>query len=272
MIVISKDISLVASNPNDYDANSPAVGWHNLVTVSNVSATSANASYPVANMANPSTFLRWRSAILTTQYITVTLDEDDPPEVDYLAVQGCNFGAIGSPVCVEGLVDLSWTELSSEILIGSDRVLIFRFSPVRLTNIRLRIGASSDYPEISVLYVGKLLLLQRRIYVGHTPLNYGKRLRVTNARAESGAFLGRVVLGESLESAVDMINVTPRFFREEVKPFLDAAESDPFFWAWRPGKYPKETGFAWLASDPTVVNQRPNGMMSIGLRIGGVER
>jgi hypothetical protein len=52
-------------------------------------------------------------------------------------------------------------------------------------------------------------------------------------------------------------------------PFTTSGKGTPFFFAWRPASYPRETGYVWLTGDPVPVNQRSNGMMSVGLDYDG---
>jgi hypothetical protein len=121
-----------------------------------------------------------------------------------------------------------------------------------------------------VVYCGKLLVLQRRIYVGHTPGNYGRTSKVINAKSENGSFLGRIVLNEMTKTSVALENLTPDWYRTYFDPFVTAAREDPFFWAWRPSSYPAECGYAWLTNDPKPNNSLPNGMMQVSFEISGI--
>jgi len=270
MIVISP--SVVLSSGSGVNANNPVVGWQNLVTRVNVAASGAAAAYPVLNLANPSTAQAqsWRGANTAQQYLTVTVGTDE--FIDYLAVARHNFGSGAVVVSVEGMaVDGgSWVELAGEMLPADDSPLLFRFVPQALFLIRLKLQPGTVVPSAAVLYVGKLLVLQRRIYVGHTPIPFGRESRVTTGVSESGNFLGRIVLGESLETSVDLQNMTPSWYRAEMDPFIVASKEAPFFFAWRPDSYPRETGFAWMTNNPKPSNQRSNGMMQISLSMGGV--
>lgn len=167
-----------------------------------------------------------------------------------------------------------WFELVSERLLTTDGPIIFRWTPQSLFAVRLRIQPSAAAepltPQLAVLYVGLLLTLQRRVYVGHTPMPYGRSLQVANLLSISGAFLGRIVLGQTRKSSVNLQNITAAWYRAYMDPFLVAAQEIPFFFAWRPGIYPEEAGFAWLTGDPDASNQRTNGMMSVSFRMEGV--
>ena len=94
----------------------------------------------------------------------------------------------------DGTLPQSWQELAGPVIPADDAPLLFRFSPVALSSIRLRMQPGSSAPTAAVLYTGALTVLQRRIYVGHTPITMGRVAKITNARSESGNFLRREVL------------------------------------------------------------------------------
>jgi hypothetical protein len=165
-----------------------------------------------------------------------------------------------------------WVEIVQETLLGDDTPALFRFTPQPLAAVRMRLGAGLAIPRAAVFYAGKLTVLQRRIYVGHTPLPYGRATNITNGRSESGNFMGRIVTGSRTQTSVHLANLTPAWYRTELEPFLQAAQEAPFFFAWRPSSYPREVGYAWLTNDPQPSNQRSNGMMQVELQMAGIVR
>lgn len=278
-VVISDDLAL--SSSGDVTANNPIIGYANVVTTANIDATTEEANFPATNMANPNTNLKWQGVLgspaLDDEYITVIVNSED--NIDYVAVARHNFGTGMFPVSIEGLAEADdspaeWFELVSDVLLADDRPVIFRFTPQSLYAVRIRLQPSvatePEAPFAAVVYVGLLLVLQRRIYVGHTPIPYGRRAKITNARSESGNFLGRVVLNEMTTTSIDMQNLTPGWYRTYLDPFIVASKEVPFFFNWRPEDYPYESGFVWMVNDPIVSNQRPNGMMQIKMEVNGI--
>jgi hypothetical protein len=146
---------------------------------------------------------------------------------------------------------------------SNDNVLILRFEETVYHSIRLKLAEGDAPPQAAVVYTGLLLVMQRRIYVGHTPITFGRQTVIRTGVSEGGNFLGRVVTGSTLRSSVTMQNLTPAWVRSDLDPFIQASQTTPFFWAWRPETYPDETGFAWVDSDIRPVNSRANGMMSV---------
>jgi hypothetical protein len=272
---------VITAGVDGINADNPIIGYRTLATAANLSATSEDADFPASNLANPLTHLLWKAEVASPavdQYITVILDT--PDDVDYLAVAAHNFGSGLMTVSVEGTATdpadspPGWTELVAEHLLTSDGPIIFRWTAQSLFAVRLRIQPSAAEtpltPQAGVLYTGLLLTLQRRIYVGHTPMPYGRQLQVANLMSVSGAFLGRIVLGRKRRSGISLQNLTPSWYRTYLDPFLVAAQEAPFFFAWRPSTYPQEAGFAWLPDDPDVSNQRSNGMMQVSMQLEGV--
>lgn len=277
MIVVSRDL-VVSGGGDGVNGDNPLIGYENIVTTTNIAATSAHADYPVTNLANSSTYSRWQGGDNGSplsgvdEYLTVTVSSPDP--IDYVAIARHNFGSAQIPISIEvddGLGDSpGHHEVIPSVLLADDTPVLFRFSPLSLTSLRVRLQPGSEVPTAAVLYVGKLLVLQRRIYVGHTPMKYGRNARILTGRSEAGHFLGRVVLQETRESSVSLQNLTPSWYRTYLDPFIQDSKENPFFFAWRPQSYPYETGFAWLTNEPKPVNQRANGMMQIDLQMSGV--
>src|SRR5262245_47647076 len=84
----------------DVPVGVPLIGSNNLVTVSNITSSSAAAGFPITNVANPSTNLKWVGGILTgDEFITVNglLNRT----VSYLAIAKHNLGSQAIPVSVE---------------------------------------------------------------------------------------------------------------------------------------------------------------------------
>jgi hypothetical protein len=280
MTVVISDDFVVSPGADDFNTNNPIIGYQNLVTTANIFTTTEDTDFPAVNLANPATRLKWQGVLgspSSDEYITVVVNSGE--DIDYLAVARHNFGTGVFQVSVEGLAEADdspaeWFELVGSVLLANDNPVIFRFTPQSLFSIRLRIQPSLATipvePTAAVVYVGKLLVLQRRIYVGHTPVPYGRQNKIVNGRSESGNFLGRIVLGGMVKTTIKLDNLTPGWYRTYLDPFLIAAIEIPFFFNWRPGTYPYESGYVWMTNDPNVVNQRPNGMVQIQMEVAGI--
>lgn len=270
--------NLVISDPSagwgdEANGDNPVIGWNNIVTAANVAAGAASDdSYPVSNLANPATNILWKGLSPTAaNSLTVTPGGADP--IDYLAFARHNLGTLPRTVGVSVDTGSGMAAAIDPVLLADNSPVLFRLNSQSMAGIRLDIGACPggvDQPFIGVLYVGKLLVLQRRIYVGHTPIVYGRDVDVESEQSETGEFLGRIITGESRSTTFTLGNMTPDWYRAYMDPFVEASAGQPFFFAWRPSSYPSEVGFAWTTNKPRPKNSAVNGMMSVDLSLNGV--
>lgn len=271
MIVISSALAL--SLVESRTANNPVVGWRNLVSFGSVVADHEAAGYPASNLANPATDAgqQWRSDSTAEQFLTFSVVSESP--VDYVGIARHNFGSSGAMVSIEypdPENEEEWLELVEPFLPGDDSPILARFVPTFLESLRIRIQPVDTPPRAAVVYIGEILVMQRRVYVGHTPITMGRSQNVQHNWSEGGDFLGSVLISEKRTTSFPMANLTPAWVRAELAPFLVNCRTSPFFWAWRPGDYPREVGFVVAQNDPRPTNQRSNGMMQVEFQLGGI--
>lgn len=269
MIVIPS--SLVITPTDDINSDNPVIGYQNKVTTGNIAATTADASHPVTNLANPATYSQaaWLATNTSTVYLTCTL-AGNTDDINYVGLAGHNLGTVGASVSVEGDTGSGYSTIAGPQIQSDDSPMIFRFTTAAYTAIRVKILTPTAAPRVAVMYVGALLTLQRRLYVGHSPITMGRSRDVRNGMSEGGNFTGRIVVGGQTSTGISLQNLTASWYRSYMDPFIKAAETTPFFFAWRPNTYPKEVGYAWLTSNPIPKNQRSNGMMQVDLSMTGI--
>jgi hypothetical protein len=272
MIIFSQALVIAAATDETIDLNAPAIGWRSVVTTSTIAATDAAAAYPVTNLANISTAALWKAANASgIKYLTIT--PSPAQQMDYIAVARHNFGSAQIAVTVQGREASGdpWSDLVEEFMPTNNNALILRFEKTTYHSIRLRLAVGNAPAQAAVVYAGLLLTMQRRVYVGHVPVTYGRVSNTVAGESESGNFLGAIEIGGYLETAATFNNLLPDWVRLNLIPFLDACRSGkrPFFWAWRPQDYPSETAFCKLTSNPKPENARTNGMMTCSLEMRG---
>lgn len=267
-LVISQNFVLTDSTPEfPVTLDHPVIGWHSLVTPSGIVADNEDPDYPASNLANPATHLEWRSDDDGVQYLTVTTDYVD--EIDYVAIARHNFGSEQIPVRIE---DGAGNVLVQEVILRDDSPALFRFTAQSLATVKIRMAASGgQLPRAAVVYVGKLLVLERKIYVGHTPLTQARKTVVQNGRSERGNFLGRIVLGAFRETTIPLSLLSPAWYRDHGgDEFIAVAAETPFFFGWRPQSYPYEIGYCWLIDDPMPVPVGPSNRIAFDLKVSGI--
>lgn len=266
MIIASPNIVL----PDSFDnGNNPIFGYRNVVAVDNVVASSEYDAFPATNLANPATDLEWRAQTIGAH--TIDVDTEGLGPVDYIGLARHNFATAGIAVKVQEDVGAGYVDITDVVLPGADDVMMFRVNRSARTTIRVCMAEGTVAPRLAVLYVGKLMVSQRRVYVGHTPITMGRDVVDVVGRSEVGDYLGRIILSESLSTQFSIQNITPSFYRENFDPMVKSvSRGNPCFFAWRPMDYREEVGYGWFTRTPRPVNQRSNGMMSVTLDFGAI--
>ena len=243
----------------------PIIGWHNLVTTGNISVTSAEANYPVTNLANPSTVLEWRATSTATQNITITFASQT---VDYVAIARHNFTDATVAVKTPGLTTLVST------VVTNNEPLIFWFTAQALTGVVITITGATTTPRAAVVYAGKLLVCERSMDVGPEILipRFARKTELVTGRSVRGDYLGSIVTSRFRAGmGIDFRHFTPDWYRSKFDPFLDAAQAhQPFFWQWEPVQYPLESAFVWLTDDPTPTTSPITGRVGVSLKVDGI--
>lgn len=267
-IVISQNFVLADSTPDfPVTADHPVIGWHNIVTTTNIVADEEDPNYPASNLANPATHEEWRSDTTGEQYLTVTTDYVD--DIDYVGIARHNFGSEAIPVTI---LDAADNVLVEETVLPDDSPALFRFTAASQSIVKIKLGATDgQLPRAAVVYVGKLLVLERKIYVGHTPMTQARKRQIQNGRSETGNFLGRIELGAWRESVIPLSLLSPEWYRDYGgDEFLADGVDAPFFFGWRPESYPYEVGYCWLTDDPMPVPTGPSNHIAFDLKVGGI--
>jgi hypothetical protein len=269
-IVISTAVVL-SEVPEGLSLDHPLIGWHNVVTSTNIVADTEEVNYPASNLANPDTHLEWRAEDDSEQYLTVTTGYVD--QIDYVAIAKHNLSSGSIPISI-GYFDTSsppvWTELVEEVMLSDDGPALFRFEAQSLATVKIKLGSGTTEARIAVVHVGKLLVIERKVYAGHISITDGIKVNVANGRSESGNFLGRIILGQWRETTVPLAQISPDWFRTTMRPFLKDGRDKPFFFAWRPETYPMEVGYGWLIEDPTPTPTPPSNRIAFDLKVSGI--
>ena len=265
-IIIHQDLTLAADEQDITDCN-PRIGYDNIVTSSTV-VTDQGAATRI-NLANPATYLKWTADNNATQKVGANLIA--AKTVNYYGIAAHNLGSAGAVVTFQTSINgVDWVNVTAGVLLQNNLAMIEEFPDQFAAYYRLQISGATIAPSIGVLYMGRMLRVQRRIYVGHSPFVLQRKTVVSSGKGESGQFLGRVVRSTTYETDVTVQNLTPTWVRQRLDPFLALAADTPFFWSWRPCAYPTEVGFAWTTGDPNTSNTRPNGMMDFKMGIQGI--
>lgn len=245
-------------------SNAGRLCFDNIVNSSNIIASSELDMFPATNMANEATAFGWEAADTTTQ--TITIENTSVSSVDYLGIARHNLNQAGLTLTIK----FDGVAVVGPVSVSETQAQLLLFEQASPSTIELVIEGASNAAKIAVVYVGLSLELERNIYVGHTPITYGRNRNVINGVSQSGEWLGEVVLNETLSTSVELNNLTPLWYRNNLDRYFKQKPRKPCFWAWRPDTYSTEIGYCWVEGNPRPVNARSNGMMDISWNFKGI--
>lgn len=197
------------------------------------------------------------------QVLTINTSGQD---IDYIGIARHNLDQQGLTMTVK----YDGVEVIPASGVSSKQAIIFLTQLAAPNTVTIEIDGAITAPSIAVLYVGLSIRLQRNIYVGHTPITYGRDRVAINGVSENGQYLGEIVVRETNSTSVNLQNLTPDWYRSTLDPFFALSPRVPCFWAWRPDGYPDEVSYCWIEGNPRPTNQRSNGMMEVSWNFKGV--
>ena len=254
---------LVLSPVVELNNNAGIIGYLNVANVDTISATSSTAENPITNIVNPATAFRWEASSVATQTITINVSGQ---EVDYIGIARHNLNQIGLTVTIK----YDGVTVVSGINVSDNQAILYLQNVAAPDAVQIIISGATVAPSIAVLYVGKSIRLERNIYVGHTPITYGRNRTTINGVSENGQYLGEIVVRETNKTSVSLSNLTPDWYRNTLDPYFALSPRVPCFWAWRPTTYASEVGFCWIEGEPQMSNQLSNGMVSANWTFKGL--
>ncbi|OZI21717.1 hypothetical protein CAL18_12380 [Bordetella genomosp. 7] len=248
-----------------YPLNHARIGYQTLTRNAVVTASSEAPAFPASATANPMTYERWRPAAVPAW---VAYDAGEAVEVDYLGIASHNLGTAGATFALEYSVNgTDWTTVET-VEAADDLTIMLLFEPI--TARYWRLSVTEAVASVGVVYIGRVLEMQRGLYGGHTPGNLARQTEIMPNKSDGGQFLGRSIIREGYATSYEWDNLTAGWYRQWFDPFVESARKYPFFIAWYPLKYPSEVLYAWCNDDIRPRNQGVRDLMSVGFSVEAI--
>lgn len=232
-----------------------------------VSVSSTDADYFADAPNNTLTYEKWKPA--TTGAETWEYDHGSAVECDCCCIAAHDFGSQAVTVSIQYWNGSTWVDLVPSFVPSDDGAIMAIFNPT--TAQRWRVGvqtSSSDPGRVAVIKFGKALQMERPIYGGHAPLDFGRVSSNRVNRSETGEFLGITKQFSNLVTSFEWQNVTASWVRSNLGDLQRATESDAIFIAWRPESF-EEVGFGLVSKPPSASNLGIRDLMAVGLSMNG---
>lgn len=220
--------------------------YNNIMTTGTVTATSADASYPVSNLTTWNPAKMWKAAATGTVYVNV--DAGALVDVDYFGVHVHNLTEKSATVKLQWSNDgaTGWTDLTSALAKSSSEVIFRTFTSVNKRYFRVEVAAPTSICSIGLIAIGEYLTMERGINAPFTPSNFDINNKQLVNVSRGGIPIGNRVVqrGGSLSATFDVL--TPSWVRTNIEPLITHAEQNPLFFSWDDTNYEDEAVFVML--------------------------
>ena len=239
------------------------IGIESITRTGTVTASSAANGFPASAAKNPLTWQFWRPTSVPAWW---KVDAGSAQSVDYVGIAAHTLSS--NTVAVEYSDDDSnWTTLISHSPTDNSPIM-FLFEAVTARYWRIVIGGI--VASVGVVYIGKVLEMQRACYSGLTPINFNRSTIIRPNRSEGGQWLGRSVIREGSSMSVSYRHLDYDWYKDNFDPFVEQARIYPFFFAWRPEGYPETVGYVWTTDDIAPSTMGIRDLVQVGFDMQGL--
>lgn len=236
------------------------IGWHNRITSTNFTATTAEDGYPATNILNPGTYERYRP---TSSPAVITIDLLSALDVDYMAIQTKNATNVKLEYSSD---DITYTPVLDEATTDNTTMFLFNEKTFRYWRITIT-GASL---QVVATKLGLVLEMYRPKYGGVNPLPLSRVTAIRPNLSETGQFLGASQKRIGVNGSMEWDNLPADWYRTNFDIFAQTnPRIAPFFIAWRPITFSEDVNYAWATNDITPSNSGTRNFMNVNLSMEG---
>lgn len=203
----------------------------NWLTGGTITASSTDADYFEDAPDYSMTYEEWKPGSLPASW---ERDYGTPQTVDCVGIADHTLGSDGASVAVEYWNGSAWVTLAS--FAPTDDAPIFVMLPRTVAQVWRIVITGSTAPIVGVVKFGLALQMPRRLAPGHTPIEFGRQIKMRSTYAETGNFLGRTKINGMLATKFEWHHLTWAWTHANWPVLQRAVESEPFFIAWHPGR------------------------------------
>ena len=245
----------------------PRIMYDDIVNAATLTPSTEETGFEAVNIADYLTWDFWKPTALPA---TLEIESLAAADVDYALIAAHNLGTVGASISIDYWDGAAWVEIVSEVSPGNDSVLAFLFTSVTSNKFRLNVSGGATMPSVGVFMLGTALAVERKLYKQHTPITLGRRTLIRPQSSEAGQWLGRSIQRDGVATTITFNNLTSAWVRASLDPFIVAARTRAFGWAWRPADYPAEVAYCQAVGDINPVNSGPRDFMSVSFKVEGL--
>lgn len=243
------------------------IGYENLLeTATSVAATTADASYPVANIFDWLTCDFFKPTGTGTTNITAMFAA--PVTADYFAYYNQNLYSLGGSIKLQYWDGAAYQDCFTAISPADNSPQMKVFTSQTSNQWCIVVSCSSVF-SLGCVSFGTHLALQYGMYLNWTPPVLARDTQFNTNTADAGAFLGRSVVSLGIKTNLILQYAADGWTRTYWPPFIKHAEQKPFFFMPNVGDYPSEAAYCWADGDIPPPTQTQYGFMGTTIPIKG---
>jgi hypothetical protein len=198
------------------------------------------------------------------------VDFGSATSISFAALAAHNAGTLDATVAIQHSPDnVTWTAADDDTP-ADDTPIAFRFVAISRRYWRFTFNGltAGDPLAIGVAFLGNETIIPRRFYQGFSPIITSTEVALQSNVSVGGNLLGSTVVGTGSTFSATVGNVDATFVRgADFVAFMTAfGRGSPFFFGWRPAKYPQDLHYAWRDGDVIrPENSGPRDLMSFSI-------
>lgn len=224
------------------------IGYNNLFedTTGTVTASTETAGYAKENAYDWRPYDWWKASAIGDSWVQIAFPSTRT--VDYFAVAAHDLTTQGASIKLQYSTDSgsTWNDATTAASGVSNRVIFKSFSVITASYWRILVNAPTSVASIGVVAFGDRLDLPRGFPPGFSPVALARENTYQTSMSDNGQFIGRSVKRKMYKGAFELPQVSPTWVRNYWEPFIDHAETKPFFFSWDTSSHPDEAVLGWL--------------------------
>lgn len=223
-LVMSRDFGVIGS-PSPADLR-PSFGWHNLMLLGELSASSEDGEHVAALAVDGITATAWRTVTGASHWLEVTLPS--ALAADYMAIAAHTLG--GTVVAPQYHDGAGWVDAVDPTALLSGAPAVWVFDQISSDRWRLEVTGAPDVVELGALHIGQALRPDTGLRAEQfQPPSLNEDITYDAPISVGGQLLPRTVRRRGVEVRLNLPRLGYDFARDEWLTFIDAASARAFF-------------------------------------------
>lgn len=242
------------------------IGWHRIDGTA--SASSAATGFPASAAKSMNTYETWSPVDFPAWW---KIDAGAAVDVNYCGIAGHTLA--GNDVLIQySANDTDWTDVGTASAVADGKPILIMFPSVSARYWRVLVSGPAE-TTVAHIRFGEMLAMMNPILNGHSPAPLNRDTVISQNRSERGQFLGNSIIRGGVKTSAHWKHLTPGWYRANFDPFVLAARTDTFFFAWRPApssQSANDVAYCWTKSDIGPEYMGIRDLMQVSLSMEGI--